>query len=80
MDYFLGQLNIFPYSFAPRDWMLCDGRELPIIHNAELFSLLGAKFGGDGIQTFCIPNLQGAEAIPGTAYYICVAGAYPSKE
>ncbi len=80
MDYFLGQIVAFPYSFVPVGWMPCNGQILSIQQNMALYSLLGNKFGGDGRNTFGIPNLQGAEAIPGTAYYICISGVYPTRE
>jgi microcystin-dependent protein len=80
MDYFLGQIVVFPYSFVPMGWMLCNGQQLNIQQNTALFSLLSNKFGGNGTTTFCIPNLQGAEVLPGTAYYICVSGIYPTRE
>ncbi|MDA7559188.1 tail fiber protein, partial [Flavobacteriaceae bacterium] len=41
MDPFLGQIQAFPYNFAPRGWALCDGTLLPISSYTALFSLLG---------------------------------------
>jgi microcystin-dependent protein len=38
---------------------MCNGQVLPINQNQALFSLLGKNFGGDGIRTFALPNLQG---------------------
>jgi microcystin-dependent protein len=80
MDYFLGQIVCFPYTFAPLGWMLCNGATLQIQQNTALFTLIGTKFGGNGTTTFCIPNLQGAEPQPGSGYYICVSGIYPARE
>lgn len=80
MDYFLGQIVIFPYNFVPMGWLLCNGQTLQVQQNTALFSLIGNKFGGNGTSTFCVPNLQGAEAVPGTAYYICVSGIYPTRD
>lgn len=54
----LGQIQLFPYDFAPRGWPLCDGHELPVFQNQELFKLLGKTFGGDGQRTFALPNLM----------------------
>lgn len=79
MDYYIGQIAIFPYSFAPADWLLCDGALLQIQTNGALYSLIGNKFGGDGRTTFALPNLQGFEMRPGTAYYICTNGIYPTR-
>jgi len=59
MDPFLGMIAIVPYNFAPFGWALCNGQILSIAQNTALFSLLGTFYGGDGIQTFALPNLQG---------------------
>ncbi len=80
MDYFLGQIELFPYSFAPMGWLLCNGAILQIQQNTALYSLIGTKFGGNGTTTFALPNLQGAEPTPGTGFYICVSGIYPTRD
>jgi microcystin-dependent protein len=56
---FLGQLMLASFNFAPKGWFLCNGQTLPINSYQALFSLLGTTFGGNGIQTFALPNLQG---------------------
>jgi microcystin-dependent protein len=43
----------------PNGWALCDGQVLPIAQNTALFDLLGTTYGGDGVTTFALPNLQG---------------------
>lgn len=58
-DPYLGELRIMPFGFAPEGWALCNGQLLPISTNHALFSLLGTTYGGDGHQTFGLPNLQG---------------------
>ena len=60
MDPFLAEIRIFAGSFAPRGWALCNGQLLPISQNTALFSLLGTMYGGNGLSTFALPNLQGA--------------------
>jgi microcystin-dependent protein len=62
-EQFLGQITIFSFGFAPRGWALCNGQLLPINQNQALFSLLGTFYGGNGIQTFALPNLQGNVAM-----------------
>ena len=47
------------FGFAPKGWALCNGQLLPINQNQALFSLLGTTYGGDGRQTFGLPNIQG---------------------
>lgn len=50
------------YDFTPRFWLQCSGQLLSIAQNSALFSLLGTTFGGNGIQTFGIPDLRGRVA------------------
>ncbi|HEV2865575.1 MAG TPA: tail fiber protein [Allosphingosinicella sp.] len=56
---FIGEIRIFACSFEVAGWAFCDGRLLPISENDTLFVLLGTTFGGDGEETFALPNLQG---------------------
>jgi microcystin-dependent protein len=62
-EQFLGQISIFAFAFAPKGWALCNGQLMPINQNQALFSLLGTQYGGNGIQTFALPNLQGNVAM-----------------
>jgi microcystin-dependent protein len=39
MEYFLGQIVLFPYSFTPMGWLKCDGSTLSIQQHSALFSL-----------------------------------------
>jgi microcystin-dependent protein len=55
---FLGQIDMFGGNFAPRGFAFCNGQLMSINQNAALFSLLGTTYGGDGINTFALPNLQ----------------------
>jgi microcystin-dependent protein len=59
MDPFIGQLMLFAGNFAPRGWAFCNGQLLPINQNTALFSLLGTTYGGDGRNTFGLPDLRG---------------------
>jgi len=56
---YLGEMMWVPYNFAPTGWATCDGQLLAISQNTALFSLLGTQYGGDGITTFALPNLNG---------------------
>jgi microcystin-dependent protein len=60
---FLGEIKLVPYNFAPRGWAFCQGQILSIQQNTALFSLLGTTYGGNGITTFGLPNLQGTVII-----------------
>lgn len=59
MDPFVGQIMPWPMNWAPRDWVICDGRMLQVSQYQALFALLGTNFGGDGRTTFGIPDLRG---------------------
>lgn len=56
---FLGEIRLYSFNRAPRGWAFCNGALLAINQNAALFSLLGTNYGGDGIRTFGLPDLQG---------------------
>jgi len=56
---YVGEVRLFPYSFAPNGWFDCDGRLLSIAEYDVLFTLLGTTYGGDGVNTFALPNLSG---------------------
>lgn len=57
---YLGQIMMFGGNFAPKNFAFCNGQLLSIAQNQALFTLLGTNYGGDGIQTFALPNLQSA--------------------
>jgi len=59
MDPYLGEIRLFSLPFAPKGWALCNGQILSIQQNAALFSLLGTYYGGNGMQTFALPDLRG---------------------
>jgi microcystin-dependent protein len=66
----VGEIKIFSFGTIPRTWLPCNGQLLPIGRYTALFTLLGTTYGGDGRNTFALPNLQGrlplhaSEAIP----------------
>ena len=57
-EVYLGQVMLTGFNFAPPGFALCNGQLLPINQNQALFSLLGTQYGGDGVNTFALPNLQ----------------------
>lgn len=72
---YIGQIQLFPFNFAPKGWALCNGQLLPINSNQALFSLVGTFYGGDGVRTFALPNLQGLVAIgQGAGYNLGAVG------
>jgi microcystin-dependent protein len=50
---------MFAGNFPPSGWAFCDGQLMPISENDTLFTLLGTMYGGDGQETFGLPDLQG---------------------
>jgi microcystin-dependent protein len=73
-DPFYGEIRFFGFSYAPRNWAVCGGQLMPVAQNEALFSLIGNTYGGDGYQTFGLPNLKGRGAVgrgqgPGTSNY-----------
>lgn len=56
---FMGEVRVFAGTFAPQQWALCNGQLLPISQNDALFALLGTTYGGDGVNTFALPEARG---------------------
>jgi microcystin-dependent protein len=56
---FIGEIRMFGGSFAPAGWAFCGGQLMPISQNDALFTLIGTTYGGDGQETFGIPDFQG---------------------
>lgn len=59
MDYFTGQIILWPGLKVPTGWTPCNGRSLPIRDNEALYSIIGTAYGGDGVTSFALPDLQG---------------------
>ena len=58
MDNYIGEIRIFAGNYAPQGWFFCNGQLLSISEYETLFMLIGTTYGGDGTQTFALPNLQ----------------------
>ena len=56
---YVGEMMMVGFNFAPVDWALCEGQLLSISENEVLFQLIGTTFGGDGVQTYGLPDLRG---------------------
>lgn len=56
---FIGEIKMFGGNFAPRGYAFCSGQLMSIAQNTPLFSLIGTTYGGDGQNTFGLPDLQG---------------------
>lgn len=56
---YVGEIRMFGGNFAPVGWAFCNGQLMPISENETLFQLIGTTYGGDGQETFQLPDLQG---------------------
>jgi microcystin-dependent protein len=58
---YVGEIRMFAGNFAPAGWLLCEGQLLPISGSGyeTLFNLLGTSYGGNGQDTFALPDLRG---------------------
>lgn len=63
MEPLIGEIKIFAGDFAPRGWLLCNGQLLSINQYQTLFSIIQTYYGGDGMQTFALPDLRGRAAV-----------------
>ncbi|PWF41057.1 phage tail protein [Massilia glaciei] len=59
MEAFIGTIMNVGFNFAPKGWALCNGQLMSISQNSALFALIGTNFGGDGVTTFQLPDMQG---------------------
>lgn len=58
-DPFIGQMLYAGFNFAPNGWNFCDGSLMAIDQDTALFALYGTTFGGDGQNTFGLPDMRG---------------------
>lgn len=63
MEGYIGEVRLFAGNFAPRSWMLCQGQSLSIAEWTPLYAIIGTMYGGDGQQTFNLPDLRGRRAV-----------------
>lgn len=60
---YIGEIRMFAGNYAPQGWAFCDGSLLPISENDALFNLIGTTYGGDGQNTFALPDLRGRSSV-----------------
>ncbi|WBL82432.1 tail fiber protein [Bradyrhizobium xenonodulans] len=58
-DPFIGEIRLFGFSRIPINWLACAGQSLPISQYEALYTVIGTTYGGDGVQTFNLPDLRG---------------------
>lgn len=57
-DPFIGQIMPSPYTFAPLKWAFCNGALCNLQQNSALYAILGITYGGNGMTTFALPDMQ----------------------
>jgi microcystin-dependent protein len=55
----VGVIFVHAGNYAPLNWALCWGQTIAIANNEVLYTLIGTTYGGDGVQTFNLPDLRG---------------------
>ena len=56
----IGSITAYGKETAPANWLICDGSAISRKDYADLFAVIGTKYGeGDGSTTFNLPNLKG---------------------
>ena len=70
---YFGEIRMFAGNFAPVGWLTCDGSLLSIQQYESLFQVIGTTYGGDGQDTFALPDLRGR--IPLHPYTVPLGGS-----
>lgn len=55
---YIGEIRMTGFNFAPTGWALCNGQLMAIAQNETLFAIIGTTYGGDGVNTFALPDLR----------------------
>lgn len=63
MEAYTGEIRLFAGNYATNNWLICDGTLLNINEYQVLYTLIGTTYGGDGVNTFALPNLNGRVAV-----------------
>lgn len=76
-DSYLGTIGLIAGSYCPQGTIEADGRLLSIPENEALFAIYGTTYGGDGDQTFAVPDLRATVPVDGMRYCVMLYGRYP---
>ena len=63
VEAYIGEIRMFAGNFPPVGWAFCNGSLLNISENDVLFTLIGTTYGGDGQNTFALPDFRGRAPI-----------------
>ncbi len=58
MQGYISEVRMFAGNFAPMSWAFCQGQLMSIANYTALFALVGTTYGGDGQNTFGLPDLR----------------------
>ncbi|MBO9570124.1 MAG: phage tail protein [Cellulomonas iranensis] len=58
-DTTLGEIRLMAGTRLPDGWLVCDGSLQQISGYDALYTILGTTYGGNGVQTFGVPDLRG---------------------
>lgn len=72
---YVGEIRLFGFPRIPTGWLACDGRLYSIAEYQVLYTLIGTNYGGDGVNTFAVPDLRGRLPVnqgqgPGLSNYV----------
>lgn len=56
---YVGEIRQFGFPRIPIGWQACDGSLLSIAEYEVLYTVLGTTYGGDGVNSFAVPDLRG---------------------
>lgn len=59
VDRYVGEIRMIASPVVPEGWALCNGQTLQVNQNELLFALIGTVYGGDGVNTFNLPDMRG---------------------
>jgi microcystin-dependent protein len=87
MEIIIGMVMWFTGTFSPVGFLEANGQCLSIQQNTVIYSVMGTRYGGDGRNNFCLPDLRpmdskGVKALDwnnGPRALIATQGIYPSR-
>jgi microcystin-dependent protein len=63
-DYYVGEIRLFAFNqYVTADFLACEGQMLSISQYQTLYSVIGTTYGGDGVNTFKVPDLRGRSPV-----------------
>ncbi|MEP7155820.1 MAG: tail fiber protein [Betaproteobacteria bacterium] len=63
LEAYVGDIRIIATGIVPSGWLACNGQVLGLNDYVPLYLTIGTSFGGDGQQTFGLPDLRGRTPI-----------------